>query len=221
MTSWDSEKTLNSTKKTKDLETNITTMFDWVKMHTQFEKTFLHFCWILSGADVCKTCRSRRILENACLISIHAEIGFDTVEGEPFKLVTSLIPAPLSRPHRGHKYSAGNCSSRTCRRRSFRTRSAHLTQVGRRTSFRIGSRTQDVQFVPANKWHLQCSQRRCMNGNESNALPKPSFHQMSLRFLRTSLFEDETSPETAVLENRYEGEPYCSLERNYRQQLVA
>ena len=46
--------------------------------------------WVRSGAKVCQSCRSRKMLKNDYLL---AKIGFDTAENEPSKVWTCL-PAP-------------------------------------------------------------------------------------------------------------------------------
>ena len=44
---------------------------------------FLRRFWVWSGAKVCKSCRSRKMLKNEYLV---AKIGFDTEENEPSKV---------------------------------------------------------------------------------------------------------------------------------------
>ena len=53
----------------------------------KFAEILLKF-WILSGAKVCKTCRSRKMLSNEYLL---AKIGADTEENEPSKVWPFLV----------------------------------------------------------------------------------------------------------------------------------
>ena len=52
------------------------------KMRKKFDE-FLRRFWVWSGAKVCKSCRSRKMLKNEYLV---AKIGFDTEENEPSKV---------------------------------------------------------------------------------------------------------------------------------------
>ena len=65
----------NSTQKTKKSKIH----FSIVKNVGDFWLKF----WDLSGAKVCRSCRSRQELSNEVL---HATIGFDTAENEPLKV---------------------------------------------------------------------------------------------------------------------------------------
>ena len=53
---------------------------EFLFIFTKIVTIFLLKNWILSGAKVCKSCRSRKMLKNEYLV---AKIGVDTAENEP------------------------------------------------------------------------------------------------------------------------------------------
>ena len=54
-----------------------------ITKNTKTLHEFLRRFWIWSGARVCKSCRSRKMLKNEYLVG---KIGLDTAEGEPSKV---------------------------------------------------------------------------------------------------------------------------------------
>ena len=57
--------------------------FSWKTTFWNSKQVGRIFAEILSGAEVCRSCRSRQELSNEVL---HAKIGFDTAENEPLKV---------------------------------------------------------------------------------------------------------------------------------------
>ena len=80
------------------------------KMRKKFDE-FLRIFWVWSGAKVCKSCRSRKMLKNAYLV---AKIGFDTEENEPSKVWSfSLKSIELYQLRPGttpHAWSGPDCA---------------------------------------------------------------------------------------------------------------
>ena len=67
-----------------------------------FEPIFLLKCWVSSGAKVCKSCRTWKMLSNAYFL---AKFGFDTTENEPAKILQTFANFLTNRyKHRPYRY---------------------------------------------------------------------------------------------------------------------
>ena len=76
-----------SSRKLQNFESFLTVLFEILWKNAKIrDENFLKY-WGLSGAQACKSCRSRQELSNEYLL---AKIGFDTAENESLKVCQEL-----------------------------------------------------------------------------------------------------------------------------------